>query len=97
MRRTLLGLALLSVLALACGTTASTQRQFDDALVAERVREALRNDADLGRYHVTANVSQGEVTLTGVVGTPADVAKATRIAETVPGVSRVENLLTAGR
>jgi osmotically-inducible protein OsmY len=79
-----------------CSGLASTDRQFEDAIVADAVRQALRNDAELARYSINVNVREGMVILTGAAGSQSDVARAGRIAETVAGVRGVENLLTVG-
>lgn len=96
MRKTVgLGFCLL-ILWSGCAGNLSTDRQFDDAIVAQRVREALRNDADLANYEIGVSVQAGEVTLTGTVQSSADAAKAGRIAETVAQVQVVRNLITVG-
>lgn len=94
-RRFTLPLVLL-LLAAACAGSLSTDRQYDDAVVAERVREALRNDADLAGYDIGVTVREGEVTLTGVVQSGGEASKAGRIAETVAQVAKVNNLITVG-
>lgn len=90
-----LGFCLLILLS-GCAGNLSTDRQFDDAIVAQRVREALGNDADLRGYEIGVSVQAGEVTLTGTVQSSADAAKAGRIAETVAQVQVVRNLITVG-
>jgi osmotically-inducible protein OsmY len=86
----------LVILLSGCAGNLSTDRQFDDAIVAQRVREALGNDPDLARYQIGVSVSSGEVTLTGSVQSAADAAKAGRVAETVAQVQSVRNLITVG-
>jgi len=89
-------LILMVAFTVACAGTLSTDRQYDDAVIAERVREAMRNDADLAGYEIGVTVREGLVTLTGVVGSGSDAAKAGRIAETVVQVGGVNNLITVG-
>lgn len=93
--RTALCLSILLAL-VACSATTQSDRQFEDAIVADRVREALRNDPELRRYTLTVNVREGVVTLMGTVGSQGEVSRAVRIAETVPGVAKVEDLLNIG-
>jgi hyperosmotically inducible protein len=95
MRRAMLASLLLIVAA--CAGAPSTERQFGDALIAERVRTALSNDAELAGYPITVNVREGRVTLTGTVGSQAQVERAGRVAETVADVRGVENLLSVRR
>jgi osmotically-inducible protein OsmY len=96
MRKTWTAGFCLLILLSGCAGNLSTDRQFDDAIVAERVREAIRNDADLSGYQIGVSVQAGEVTLTGTVQSAADAAKAGRIAETVAQVQTVRNLITVG-
>lgn len=96
MRKTSAFMLVVMILLAGCAGNLSTDRQFDDAIVADRVREALRNDPDLGRYEISVTVQSGEVTLSGTVQSSADAAKAGRIAETVPQVTGVRNLITVG-
>ena len=96
MRKTSVFAILLVTLLAGCAGNLSTDRQFDDAITADRVREALRNDPDLARYQISVTVQSGEVTLSGSVQSSADAAKAGRVAETVPQVTAVRNLITVG-
>lgn len=93
--RTAASLALL-LLVLGCSGAASTERQFEDAIIADRVRDALRNDPALASYSINVTAREGMVTLTGAVASQADISRATRIAETVGGVRAVDNLMTVG-
>ncbi|HUF16847.1 MAG TPA: BON domain-containing protein [Thermoanaerobaculia bacterium] len=86
----------LVILLTGCAGNLSTDRQFDDAILADRVREALWNDPDLARYQIGVAVHSGAVTLTGTVQSAADAAKAGRIAETIVDVQSVRNLITVG-
>jgi hyperosmotically inducible periplasmic protein len=95
MRRALF-FSLLILTVLGCSGAASTDRQFEDAIIADRVREALRSDAALSRYSINVTAREGLVTLTGAAGSQSDIGRATRIAETVQGVRAVENLMTVG-
>ena len=89
-------ISLFLLVLLGCSGAASTERQYEDAIVAERVREALKNDSALARFTVNVSVREGLVTLTGAVDSQSTISRATRIAETVAGVRSVENLLTIG-
>ena len=85
----------LTVSALACSTTAPGGGT-DDAVLASRVEEALRNDPEVARYDIAVSADQGTVVLSGTVATAAAASKAGRIAETIPGVQQVKNLISIG-
>jgi hyperosmotically inducible protein len=78
--------------------------QPTDKMLDDRVESRINADATLKKYSIAVTVDEGVVTLTGVVPTEADSAKAARLAR-VRGVSRVNNNLvvtkeakgTAGR
>lgn len=79
-----------------CAGNMSTARQYDDAVLASHVREALQSDSETGRFSINVNARQGAITLTGTVPSASISTKAARIAETVAGVQKVENLLNIG-
>ena len=80
-------------------TPAVTDKTIDD-----RVEARINGDASLKKHSIVVTVDEGVVTLTGVVSTPAESARAARLAN-VTGVTRVNNNLvvtkevkgTAGR
>ena len=88
-----------STYAAAPQTPAVTDKTIDD-----RVEARISGDASLKKHSIVVTVDDGVVTLTGVVSTPAESARAARLAN-VTGVTRVNNNLvvtkevkgTAGR
>jgi osmotically-inducible protein OsmY len=90
-------------LAVACGLTACTgprkseaQAQADKA-TTQRVESALAANQELFSRHITVHADDGVVRLTGFVWDPPDLEEAVRIAEAVPGVTRVVNSLELQR
>ena len=88
-----------STYAAAPQTPAVTDKTIDD-----RVEARINADASLKKHSIVVTTDDGVVTLTGVVTTPAESARAARLAN-VTGVKRVNNNLvvtkevkgTAGR
>lgn len=72
------------------------QKQADDAM-ANRVDQALAADQELYSRHITVRADDGVIRLTGFVWDPPDLVEAQRIAESVPGVTRVENAIELQR
>jgi hyperosmotically inducible protein len=78
--------------------------QPTDKTIDDRVEARINGDAQLKKHSIVVTVDDGVVTLTGIVSTPAESAKAARLAN-VTGVTRVNNNLvvtkevkgTAGR
>lgn len=78
----------------ACAGNIDPSRQLDDAALATKVREALKSDTALRSMNINVAARRGEVTLTGVVRTAAQRDRATAVAQSVPDVRGVNNLLT---
>lgn len=87
-------LAVSLLLVVACAGNIQPTRQIDDAILAQSVRDALARDAALRAYDITVNAHSGRVTLLGVVGSSSDRDRAARVAQSVKGVTQVENLLS---
>lgn len=66
------------------------ERQLDKE-VADRVQVALNGDSSLYARHITVSADRGVVILGGYVWSQPDLEEAERIAESVPGVSRIVN------
>ena len=64
-----------------------------DEVLAAQVREALRRDPMLYDAHITVNAERGVVRLSGVLSEADDFYQVRRIANGVPGVTRVVNNL----
>jgi osmotically-inducible protein OsmY len=84
--------------------TSSQTPAVTDKTIDDRVEARINADASLKKHSIVVTTDDGVVTLTGVVSTPAESAKAERLAN-VTGVKRVNNNLvvtkevkgTAGR
>lgn len=69
-------------------------RQFDDAVVATRVRNAIEADGFLSGSSITVSVDRGIVTLRGVVRDTSQLSRAQTVASGVEGVLSVQNELS---
>ena len=66
----------------------------DDTLISTTVKRLLISDPEIKGMRIKVRVRQGEVTLSGISTSPYAVEKAIGIAESVSGVSGVQNKLT---
>jgi hyperosmotically inducible protein len=88
----LLALAILSPLATgACGKTVG--ETVDDATITTRVKTALLNDPDVGGLRIDVDTTIGVVTLSGVVKSKEEEAKAIAVARRIDGVKDVKSTL----
>ncbi len=70
-------------------------KQSDENLmIANRVKEALKEDKNLRSYDLNVRCVDGVVTIQGVVDVLAEKSHAAKVAEGVEGVRAVENRLT---
>jgi hyperosmotically inducible protein len=69
------------------------RQSLDDAQLTTGVKSALLNDQQLGAQAIDVNVSQGVVSLSGVVRTAADATRAQQLARQVSGVKDVTSTL----
>jgi len=63
----------------------------NNAALQSRINDALRNEPTLGASHVTANVSDSGIDLTGSVGSVKDKQTAERIASSFDGNRKLTN------
>jgi len=69
---------------------------ISDKTIDDRVEARIKADSSLKKHSIVVTVDNGVVTLTGVVPTADDSAKAARLAN-VTGVSRVNNNLVVSK
>jgi hyperosmotically inducible protein len=86
-----------TLLAVACRTNESPERQVDDAQIIAQVKSKLASDIGLSTVtNISVNSTNGIVTLTGQVDSADAKAKAEAAAKSVPKVVRViDNLQVA--
>lgn len=88
----LLAIATLSPLATAaCGKTVG--ETIDDATITTRVKTALLNDPDIAGLKIDVDTTLGVVTLSGVVKSKDEEAKAIAVARRIDGVKDVRSTL----
>jgi hyperosmotically inducible protein len=75
----------------ACGKTVG--ETIDDATITTRVKTALLNDPDVGGMRIDVDTTVGVVTLSGVVKSKEEEAKAIAVARRVGGVKDVKSTL----
>ena len=66
----------------------------DDTLISSTVKRLLISDPEIKGMRIKVRVRQGKVTLSGISTSSYAVEKAIGIAESVSGVSGVQNKLT---
>ena len=91
-------LALLGLLGAISGCAPSRDKtieaQFEDLLLAGKVRNRLEDHPRLHPYAIEVSAADGVVMLTGVVDSRETRTKAEEIAHSVPGVKSVINRLS---
>lgn len=86
-----------SLMGCATGSHKSDAERQADRATEQRVESALAANNELFSRHITVAADGGVVRLTGFVWDPPDLVEAVRIAESVPGVTRVDNSLELQR
>jgi hyperosmotically inducible protein len=95
----LLILGLAGPITIACGgggggaAAKPVSATLDDATITTRVKTALLNDPGVAGQKIDVNASAGVVTLTGVVKTKEEEARAIELAKQVQGVTDVKSSL----
>jgi hyperosmotically inducible protein len=87
----LFSLALMSACRTPAGRTAG--EAVDDATITTKVKAKLFEDKTVSGFAISVDTFEGEVTLTGAVGSEAAKERAGEIARSVYGVRKVNNLL----
>ena len=98
--RALLILSLVGPITIACGGSSGggaaakpVSATLDDATITTRVKTAILNDPGVAGQKIDVNASAGVVTLTGVVKTKDEEARAIELAKQVRGVTEVKSSL----
>jgi len=97
--RALLILSLVGPITIACGgggggaAAKPVSATLDDATITTRVKTAILNDPGVAGQQIDVNASSGVVTLTGVVKTKEEEARAIELAKQVRGVTEVKSTL----
>ena len=92
----ILAAVLMAVILAACASTAtesSTGEFLDDTVITARVKAALVKDPMVSALDVSVESFKGAVQLSGFVKTAAQRDRAVKIANDVPGVTQVFNLI----
>jgi hypothetical protein len=74
-------------------TRSAAAKDLDDVTIARKVETELFRDPTVPKGHIDVNVAGGVVWLRGEVKTPADIRRLETLAQAIPEVTRVENLL----
>ena len=89
-----LSLALVLALMLLAGCARDVPAHADDPTLATHVKIAFLNDPDLAALRIQASAAAGVVTLSGVVRSPEQAARAVEVARRVQGVREVISQVT---
>ena len=81
----------LPFLGVACGKTIG--ETIDDAGITARVKTSLLNDPQVGGIRIDVDTTNGVVTMSGLVKSKAEEARAIELARQVPGVKDVKSTL----
>jgi hyperosmotically inducible protein len=73
---------------------ANAGEKIDDAAITVKVKTALIGEPNLKALQIDVDTANGVVTLSGTVDSPANVDRATQVAQAVEGVKFVDNRLT---
>ncbi len=91
-RRFWLALILAVGITVGCRTNETPEAQVNDVEITAQVKSKLASDVGLSTVpNVGVNSTNGVVTLSGMVNTEADRARAAQLAAAVPKVVRVNN------
>lgn len=71
--------------------TQSAGDYASDALITTKVKGAFVADSTLSALEISVDTADGVVTLSGTVGTEAEVQQATQVASDVEGVKQVQS------
>ncbi|HUF80966.1 MAG TPA: BON domain-containing protein [Burkholderiales bacterium] len=85
--------ALMATAAGCAGTSTkqSTGAYLDDSVITTKVKTAIFNEPSLSVNDIKVETDKNVVSLSGMVGSSADMNKAVALARAVPGVASVKN------
>ena len=66
-------------------------QRIDDSLITTRVKSKLLADSEVKGFKIDVDTLEGEVTLTGIVGTKTEADRAIELARGVRGVLKVKD------
>ena len=89
----MLGLSCINLAACQSMTGKTVEQSMDDAAIGTRVQGKLTADKVSNFSRIDVDTDRNVVTLSGVVATPEDKARAERLAREVFGVTKVNNNL----
>ena len=69
----------------------SMGQQVDDGIITTKVKSRLIADSMVKGFKIDVDTLEGEVTLTGIVGTEVEAERAIELARGVKGVLKVKN------
>lgn len=78
---------------LGCASTRTLSQEWDDEMLTRRVESGLRMSDNTSAYDVDVKVFDGRAVLLGEVEDETSKLTAERIAESIPGVTEVDNEL----
>ncbi|HSF31690.1 MAG TPA: BON domain-containing protein [Candidatus Tectomicrobia bacterium] len=88
-----LGMLMVVGLLVGCASTPeqpSTGEMIDDSAITTKVKTALFTDPTVSGFGISVETSRGVVSLTGIVNSAAERARAIQIAQETGGVRRVD-------
>lgn len=93
----ILGLALLTLISLACSSTRPTSEQIDDAAITASIKGKFAADPEINPFKIDVDTMEGRVRLSGTVDDDYTREEAERLARRTKGVRSVDNDVTVGR
>ena len=84
---------LLAFVVVGCSTNQPPNDQLDDSAITASIKAKFAADDDVKAHNIDVDTVNGIVTLSGVVDSAEEKAKAAQIAAATDGVRRVNNTL----
>jgi hypothetical protein len=83
----MIAIASLIVIGVGCGVAKDTQLQI-------KIKDTLAADRNVAHDKLIVNVKDGVVTITGELGTQAEIDHVTEVVSAIDGVKELKNLVT---